>query len=224
MPPVKKDTPVEPAKQKSVYETLSQIDVNEHTEKKNGLTYLSWAWAWGILKKYYPESYFIVYHNDQGWNYFTDGKTCWVKTGVTVVDGDFVQEYIEELPVMDFKNNSIPLEQIQSTHVNKAIQRSMTKAIARHGLGLYIYAGEDIPDENDETKQQKAAEAQQKAAVAEAIAKLDKKIKVIIHPMSPDEKKKFAAEKVAPVLGTINYLKCDDLDKINKLLSDLDAA
>ena len=127
----------------SVFETLNAVNVNGHTEKKNGLTYLSWAWAWGELLKRYPDSTYTVYENAQGWNYHTDGKTCWVKTGVTV-EG---KEYVEFLPVMDFKNRSIPAEAVTSFDVNKAIQRSLTKAVARHGLGLYIYAGEDLPEE-----------------------------------------------------------------------------
>lgn len=126
----------------SAFEKLNSINVNGHTEKKNGLTYLSWAWAWGELLKAYPDSTYTIYENKDGWNYHTDGRTAWVKTGVTV-EG---KEYIEMLPVMDFKNRSIPLEQITSFDVNKAIQRSLTKAVARHGLGLYIYAGEDLPE------------------------------------------------------------------------------
>ena len=127
---------------KSVFETLNAINCNEHTEKKNNLTYLSWAWAWQMVKANYPDSSYTVYENQQGWNYFTDGKTAWVKTGVTI-EG---LEHIEYLPVMDYKNKSIALEQITSFDVNKAIQRSLTKACARHGLGLYIYAGEDLPE------------------------------------------------------------------------------
>lgn len=126
----------------TVFETLNGVNVNEHTEKKNGLTYLSWAWAWGELLKRYPDSTYTIYENRDGWNYHTDGKTCWVKTGVTV-EG---KEYIEMLPVMDFKNRSIPADAVTSFDVNKAIQRSLTKAVARHGLGLYIYAGEDLPE------------------------------------------------------------------------------
>ena len=126
----------------SAYELLSKVNVNEHTEKKNGLTYLSWAWAWGELLKAFPDSTYTIYENKDGWCYHTDGKTCWVKTGVTV-EG---KEYIEMLPVMDFKNRSIPADQVTSFDVNKAIQRSLTKAVARHGLGLYIYAGEDLPE------------------------------------------------------------------------------
>lgn len=127
----------------SVYATLSRINVNEHVEQKNGLTYLSWAWAWGIVKEHYPNATYTIYENVQGWNYHTDGKTAWVKTGVTI-EGI---EHIEYLPVMDYKNKSIPVDQVTSFNVNTAIQRSLTKAVARHGLGLYIYAGEDLPEE-----------------------------------------------------------------------------
>lgn len=123
--------------------TLNNINVNGKTEKKNGLTYLSWAWAWGEVKKLFPDAIYTIYENEHGWNYHTDGHTCWVKTGVTV-NG---VEHIEYLPVMDFKNRSIPADQVTSFDVNKAIQRSLTKAVARHGLGLYIYAGEDLPEE-----------------------------------------------------------------------------
>lgn len=133
----------------SIFETLSKINVNEHTEKKNGLTYLPWAWAWGTLKSNYPASFYAVAENKDGWNYFTDGRTCWVKCAVTAVDGDDHQTAVEYLPVMDYKNNSIPLEQVTSIQVNKAIQRCLTKAIARLGLGLYIYAGEDLPEDLD---------------------------------------------------------------------------
>lgn len=122
--------------------TLNNINVNEHTEKKNNLTYLSWAWAWAEVKKAFPDAAYTIYENADGWFYHTDGRTAWVKTGVTI-NGI---EHIEYLPVMDFKNKSIPLENLTSFDVNKAIQRSLTKACARHGLGLYIYAGEDLPE------------------------------------------------------------------------------
>ena len=122
---------------------LNQINVSDKVEKKNGLSYLSWAFAWGELKKKHPTANYKVYENNDGWNYFTDGRTAWVKTGVSIDE----IEHIEYLPIMDFKNKSIALESITSFDVNKAIQRSLTKAVARHGLGLYIYAGEDLPDE-----------------------------------------------------------------------------
>ena len=127
---------------KSVFAVLNAVNVNEHTEKKNGLTYLSWAWAWQEVKKRFPDAQYTIYERSDGVNYWTDGRTCWVKTGVTI--GGL--EHIEELPVMDYRNAAIPLDKVTSTDVNKAIQRSLTKACARHGLGLYIYAGEDLPD------------------------------------------------------------------------------
>lgn len=141
----------------SVFQTLSAIDVSGKTEKKSNLTYLSWAWAWGELKSRYPDSSYKIYeneiddlliHGEQAFpikrtvNYFTDGRTAWVKVGVTV-EG---QEHIEMLPVMDHRNKSIALNVLDSFAVNKTIQRALTKAIARHGLGLYIYAGEDLPE------------------------------------------------------------------------------
>jgi hypothetical protein len=137
----------ETMEEKNYFELLNSINVNDKTEKKNGLTYLSWAWAWGEVKKKFPDATYKIYEttNPQGYvcNYYTDGRTCWVKTGV-IIQGI---EHIEELPVMDYKNKSIPLENVNSFDVNKAIQRSLTKAVARHGLGLYIYAGEDLPEE-----------------------------------------------------------------------------
>ena len=127
------------------FAVLNAINVNDKTEKKNGLTYLSWAWAWGEIKKRYPDANYTIYENADGLNYHTDGRTCWVKTGVTVAG----IEHIEYLPVMDHRNKSIPVNAVTSFDVNKAIQRSLTKACARHGLGLYIYAGEDLPEGDD---------------------------------------------------------------------------
>lgn len=135
---------MEKSTQTSVFDVLNKIDVGKHIEKKNGLSYLSWAWAWSEVKKAFPDAAYTVYENAElgGMPYFTDGRTCMVKTGVTINQ----QEYIEYLPVMDYRNQSIPQDKVTSFDVNKAIQRSLTKACARHGLGLYIYAGEDLPE------------------------------------------------------------------------------
>jgi hypothetical protein len=145
---------------KSVFHTLNAIDCSGHIEQKsNGrvtLSYLSWAWAWAEVKKNYPDAVYTIYENADGWNYHTDGRTCWVKTGVTI-NG---LEHIEYLPVMDNRNQSIPLDKVTSFNVNTTIQRSLTKAAARHGLGLYIYAGEDLPEDvkNEREQQEKKAE------------------------------------------------------------------
>jgi hypothetical protein len=130
------------------FKELNAINVSKMTEKKGNLTYLSWAYAWQEIMKVCPDMTRKVYENEHGWNFHTDGRTAWVKVGVTV-DG---QEHIDYLPIMDAKNKAIPLEQVTSFDVNKAIQRSTTKAIGLHGLGLYIYAGEDMPDEEKTAK------------------------------------------------------------------------
>lgn len=130
---------------KTVFETLSAINVSGKTEKKNGLTYLSWAYAWAEVKKLYPNATYKVYERETQWgpvNYFTDGKTAWVKVGVTI-EG---LEHVEMLPIMDYRNKAIPLDKVDSCSTNKTIQRAITKACGRHGIGLYIYAKEDYPD------------------------------------------------------------------------------
>jgi hypothetical protein len=150
----------------SVFETLNAINCNEHTELKNGLTYLSWAWAWQRVKKNYPSAFYTIYETPEGRPYFDDGRTCWVKTGVTI-EG---LEHIEYLPIMDYNNHSIPVAKVTSMDMNKAIQRSLTKAAARHGLGLYIYAGEDLPDAEQQEQKDQAPEAVRKTAAARKAA------------------------------------------------------
>lgn len=134
--------------EKSAFAVLSAIDCTAHVEQKGKLTYLSWAWAWQMVKEHFPTAFYTIYENKDGLLYHTDGRTCWVKTGVTI-EGI---EHIEFLPVMDYNNNSIPVSKVTSFDVNKAVQRSLTKACARHGLGLYIYAGEDLPTNSDAQK------------------------------------------------------------------------
>ena len=125
------------------FKELNAVNCSDKVEKKGNLSYLSWAWAWAEVKKKFPDATYTIYEDAGGCFYHTDGRTCWVKTGVTV-NG---VEHIEYLPVMNNRNRSIPLEQVTSFDVNTSIQRSLTKACARHGLGLYIYAGEDLPED-----------------------------------------------------------------------------
>jgi len=127
-----------------MFKELNAINVNKMTEKKGNLTYLSWAFAWQEVKKLCPDMNRTVYENAVGNNYHTDGRTAWVKVGVTIAG----IEHIDYLPIMDARNNAIPVEKVTSFDVNKAIQRSTTKAIGLHGLGLYIYAGEDMPEDD----------------------------------------------------------------------------
>jgi len=129
--------------QPSVFENLYSIGVKDKIERKGHLDYLSWANAWALLKSQYPDAQRKVYEHDHtGLNFFTDGNTAYVKVGI-IVNGI---EHIDYLPVMDHRNNAIPVAKVTSTDVNKTIQRSTAKAIAMHGLGLSLWTGEDIAD------------------------------------------------------------------------------
>ena len=118
---------------------LLKLNVNEHTEKKANLTYLSWAWAWAEALKADPKATFVV--NTFGDKCFMDiNGTAMVWVTVVMFDKPMTCQ----LPVMDHRNKAI--QSPDAFQVNTAIMRCMTKALSLHGLGLYIYAGEDLPD------------------------------------------------------------------------------
>jgi hypothetical protein len=118
---------------KLLYSDLRQINVNEHTEKKGKLTYLSWAWAVHYLLEDDPSA---------NWKYGEPkmfGETMMVFCSVTA----FGKTMTAQLPVLDYQNKAI--KNPSAMDVNTAMQRCLAKAIALHGIGLYIYAGEDLP-------------------------------------------------------------------------------
>jgi hypothetical protein len=120
--------------------TLKKINVNEHIEKKNNLSYLSWAWAVDQLLTNDPNA---------TWSYgqpVSFGETLMVFCTVKAFD----KEMTAQLPVMDYRNKAIPNPDAMA--VNTAMQRCLAKAIALHGIGLYIYAGEDLPQDDDKVK------------------------------------------------------------------------
>jgi hypothetical protein len=120
---------------------LLKINVSEHTEKKNGLTYLSWAWAWAEVLKLDPDATWdAVEFNGFPASFAPDGSAL-VKTIVTI-KGKAKSCW---LPVMNHRNQAI--KNPDAFNINTAIVRCLTKCISMHGLGLYIYAGEDLPEE-----------------------------------------------------------------------------
>ena len=141
---------------KTIFETLSAINVNDKTEKKEGLTYLSWAWAWAEFQKICPEATYHILKNTEGLPYFADESGAIVYTRVTV--GNITHEMW--LPVMDGKNKAMKKTPYTYTtkygeksvdaytmfDINKTIMRCLTKNLAMFGLGIYIYAGEDLPE------------------------------------------------------------------------------
>lgn len=127
---------------KNIFTELASISVKDKIERKGNFDYLSWANAWHMLKTIHPNAERLVYESVQTeLNYFSDGSTAYVKVGIIIDE----LEHIDYLPIMDYRNNAIPLEKITSMDVNTAIQRSTAKAIAMHGLGLSLWTGEDVP-------------------------------------------------------------------------------
>lgn len=141
------------ANTKSTFKTLAALNVKDRVEKKGRFDYLSWAYAWAMIKDQYPDANRKVYESEHtGLNYFTDGNTGYVKVGVTINN----VEHVDYLPIMNHSNQSLSIDKITSFAVNKTIQRSTVKAIAMHGLGLSLWAGEDLVGISEEAPAVKA--------------------------------------------------------------------
>lgn len=138
------------------FETLNSINVNEHTEQKNGLTYLSWAWAWQEVKKVYPDATYTIKKFENSLPYVYDEKVGYMVFTEVTIEGLTHEMW---LPVMDGANKAMKSEPYTYTtrygektvesatmfDINKTIMRCLVKNLAMFGLGLYIYAGEDLP-------------------------------------------------------------------------------
>lgn len=170
---------------KTVWETLSKINVNEHTEKKNNLTYLSWAWAYQTVMNTYPTFDYAFAPTE----YLPDG-TAMVYCSVWVWENGVKVEKPMWLPVMNYKNQAII--QPNAVDVNNAKMRCLAKAISMLGLGAYIYAGEDLPQDGDTSG---APPEARKAAKDNATKKPPAKSG---HAKKKAPAKKAAAKKAAP--------------------------
>lgn len=135
------------------FEEVLKIDVSGKTEKKGNLTYLSWAWAWAEFKKVYPDATYEVKKFD-GIPYVHDGDTGYMVYTSVTADG---LTYEMWLPVMDSRNKT--LMNATMFDINKTIMRCLTKNLAMFGLGLYIYAGEDLPEDSEKGSQKPAGAA-----------------------------------------------------------------
>lgn len=126
----------------SAWATLSAIDVSKHVEKKNGLSYLSWAWAWGVLMEHFPQATYefsdLEIHDDRSVTVH-----CCVSLAPDVSRSMW-------LPVMDYKNNAIINPDARKISDTK--MRCLVKALAMFGLGHYIYAGEDTPQKEEQVE------------------------------------------------------------------------
>ena len=180
----------------SVWQTLSAIDCSDKAEKKNGLTYLSWAWAWGILMEHSPEATYQFLNEE--WD--SEGRaTVWCKVAI----GEL--ERLMWLPVMDYKNKAIVKPDTRA--VSDTRMRCLTKCLAMYGLGHYIYAGEDLPAQT-ETAEEATPEPKKAAKPApEPASNADDTLNILITTFN-----KFAED---PDTGTKTVANLEDLYRQN---------
>jgi len=203
----------------TVWDELSQVDCSEHTEKKGKLTYLSWAWAWGITMEHYPtasykfESFFV----DQEGTvldtmFYPDGSAS---VHVTVSIGDLTRSMW--LPVMDFKNNAIANP--NSRQISDAKMRCLVKCIAMFGLGHYVYAGEDLPPSSDEEEETKEVEKETKVTEEELPVNYEKFSESLIETATKMEETVSGLESLwKSNKDTIKELKAKDEELYKKLV------
>jgi hypothetical protein len=164
------------AEKKTVFNELFAINVNDKTEKKGTLTYLSWSFAWAEVVKRFPDvSYEIESFN--GLPYIHDPETGYMVFTNVTIDGVTRRMW---LPVMDARNKALLTATM--TDINKTIMRCLTKNLAMFGLGLYIYAGEDLPEEEKTAEAKAAVEPIDDAKRGALIALLEKKGKTMTLP------------------------------------------
>lgn len=148
-----------------MFDKLRAINVNEHTEEKDGLTYLSWAWAWDEVKKNYPDATYKVWRDENGLPYIYDEHLGYMVFTSVTIESETLEMW---LPVMDSSNKAMKSEPYEYKvkrygkeemrtvksatmfDINKTIMRCLVKNLAMFGLGLYIYAGEDLPEAEDD--------------------------------------------------------------------------
>lgn len=179
--------------EKNTFETLAAINVNKHTEKKNGLTYLSWSFAWSEVKKAYSEASYSV-DEYEGKPYLFDENLGYIVSTTVCINGETLPMH---LPVMDGANKAMTNKEYEYNvkdwnasnaqkkevyktkvvskatmfDINKTIMRCLVKNLAMFGLGLYIYAGEDLPEE--EVKEIEKKKEEQKGIIAETRKKVE---------------------------------------------------
>lgn len=217
-----------------VFDTLAAVNVNGHTEKKNGLTYLTWSWAWDEVKRKYPDATYSIWKSEAGIPYVYDPLTGFMVYTSVTIDGVTHEMW---LPVMDGANKAMKAERYTYKvkdwktkqyvdkavepatmfDINKTIMRCLVKNLAMFGLGLYIYAGEDLPTDD-------AQQAENGASSSEATNAKGNTTEGGAVAATREEVLEEAALK-AKVMGYINrhQMSKEDIEKLCKFykISDL---
>lgn len=219
------------ADKKSVFETLSAVDVSKHVEvismrKGPALKYVSWAWAWNMVKSIYPSANRVIeefpeyrfnektgawYATGQMLDYRITPEGCEVKVTVTIED----ETYSERLYVMDMRNQ--PVAKPNIAQINKTQQRCLVKALAMAGLGLNLYAGEDLPmaDINEADKEQ-AGQRRKQRQMSQLQAEYRRLMMELINHLNGDSKR--AKELVKGTLGEGEHSGQEYVNAVKALL------
>ena len=250
------------AKTNDVFETLRLVDVSEHVEEKDTgsakLKYLSWAWAWHEVRRRYPDATYSIVKNEQGLPYFVDPQMGIMVYTTVTIDGETHEMW---LPVMNGANDPMKLEPYDITtkwgkkhvdaasmfDINKTVMRCLTKNLAMFGIGLALYAGEDLfddaegnkgvdavkePAKKTETKAESKVESKEIKTESKETAQpaglgldevrkaIDAKVKQITATMSTEQKDKVAAY-IKKKLGTVDYRRCENVQAMNELLAEM---
>ena len=207
--------------EKSIFKVLSEKNVNEYTEQRDGLTYLTWSKAWAEVMKAYPDATYVIEKFENNLPYVYDENTGYmVFTKVTI--GGITHEMW--LPVMDGKNKAMlnqpykyttkygekTVEKATMFDINKTIMRCLVKNLAMFGLGLYIYSGEDLPDVEPEKISKEQAMSLEKV-IEDFVAKKGGDLEKIKQDMLTEYKVKSFEEMTEPMYGAI-------LQRINKAM------
>ena len=214
----------------AVFEALNPIHVNDKTEKKKSgsteLTYLSWTWAWAEVKKRYPDAHYEIMMHD-GLPYVYDENTGYMVFTTVTIDGI---SHMMWLPVMDGANKAMKskpytystkyngektVEAATMFDVNKTIMRCLVKNLAMFGLGLYIYAGEDLPE--TEAEEQKTAQEVAKKKLEKIDAGQIEELKKTLSENGIDEAFVLSLYKLKDLSDVTNQ----KLENINSHLSDI---
>ena len=214
----------------AVFEELNAINVNDKTEKKKSggteLTYLAWTWAWAEVKKRYPDAHYEIMMHD-GLPYVYDENTGYMVFTTVTIDGI---SHMMWLPVMDGANKAMKskpytystkyngektVEAATMFDVNKTIMRCLVKNLAMFGLGLYIYAGEDLPE--TEAEEQKTAQEVAKKKLEKIDAGQIEELKKTLSENGIDEAFVLSLYKLKDLSDVTNQ----KLENINSHLSDI---
>lgn len=195
-----------------VFENLNKINVNDKTDKKGNLTYLSWAWAWAEVKKQYPDANYEIERFD-GKPYLLDENLGYMVFTKVTING---LAYEMWLPAMDYRNQALKVGKATMTDINKTIMRCLTKNLAMHGLGLYIYAGEDLPEDGESQEQP------QKVTGSEFI---DEQARKDLMNNAISLHGDYAQQAIMDLLENLNItktnaIKTTDFEKANQFISD----